>query len=293
MSKAKTIEQFKQDVYNMYGSEYIVLSNEYKNNKTKVMVRHNTKECEYYKKNGKYYDYPVTPNEILYGSLCPKCANKKRGKKNIKPNYLETLLKNAIDGNEYQWMEKYKNDNKLLHDIKHLTCCEIYPVRPNDFQQGYRCPNCAFNQKMSKNCKIVKKYLDEKNINYDIEVTFEDCKDKRVLPFDFKINNLILEIDGAQHFHAVKSTIYTNEKVEINKNHDKIKNEFIFNSNYDFIRLHYKLKENDIISILDSYFNNNIDYNLINKKSVLIKKNDLILNKESYYTNCYKNYYIE
>ena len=47
MSKRKTNNEFLQEVFSLVGDEYSVLS-PYINNKTKVLMRHNCKECNNY-----------------------------------------------------------------------------------------------------------------------------------------------------------------------------------------------------------------------------------------------------
>lgn len=284
MTKRKSIEEFKNEVYNIYKEEYTVLSEEYINNKTPILIRHNCESCN-------NYEYYTKPNNILSGKKCPICANKIRGEKSRRDNYLNNLLNNAYDGEEYEWLQQYNYNNKEKLLIKHKKCGEIYKVRPNDFQQGYRCPFCCLDSKSSKNYNIIKEYLINKNLNCEYEVSFKECKDKRVLPFDIKVNNLILEIDGSQHFFANNSTIFTDEKLEIIKRHDKIKNNFIFNSNFDFIRIPYKLKENEIINILDNYFNETLNETIIMQYILLVKLNENIYNKEYYYTKRNSSYF--
>jgi len=89
--------------------------------------------------------YETAPNYFQQGNRCPKCANKIRGQKvSIQKNYLEKLLNDAEDGKDYKWLEEYKGSTKKCK-LKHLTCGYIYDVRPTNFQQGFRCPKCAFN----------------------------------------------------------------------------------------------------------------------------------------------------
>lgn len=73
---------------------------------------------------------------------CPVCANKKRGPK-VATNHLTQLLEDKPYGDEYEWLEDYGKDNKDKISIKHKPCGTIYQVRPNDFQQGYKCPVCS------------------------------------------------------------------------------------------------------------------------------------------------------
>ena len=55
MSRRKTIEEFKQGVYNLVGNEYTVKSNTYVNAHTKLLIRHN--KCG--------YEWKVTPFSLI------------------------------------------------------------------------------------------------------------------------------------------------------------------------------------------------------------------------------------
>lgn len=60
--------------------------------------------------------------------------------------------------------------------------------------KGSRCPQCT----ASSGEKIVRDWLETNKINFVFQKTFDDCKDKRVLPFDFYLldKNIIIEYDG-------------------------------------------------------------------------------------------------
>lgn len=63
----KTDKQFKQEVYDLVGNEYVFLDTYANNNKTKLRVRHN--------KCGNIYK--VSPNNFVQGSRCPFCNSPK------------------------------------------------------------------------------------------------------------------------------------------------------------------------------------------------------------------------
>ena len=66
MSRRKTIEEFKQEVYNLVGNEYTVKSNTYVNAHTKLLIIHN--KCG--------YGWKVTPLRFNRGQRCPICSKK-------------------------------------------------------------------------------------------------------------------------------------------------------------------------------------------------------------------------
>ncbi len=226
---------------------------------------------------------------------CPICANKKRGKYAIKNNYLDSLLLNSEDGKDYQWKEIYKNNNKIKHKIEHLICKSIFKIRPNDFQQGYRCPICAENNNCSYNVFYIKKFLTENNIPFKTEVTFKDCFYKNKLKFDFfiKINEkkILIEYDGQQHFfRGFDGDLSTNQKIR-----DGIKNKFISDKRVFFIRFHYKLDLKIIINLIKKLIDGKLDKNffkLIKENFIYFQDNEKNLhNKKLYYTNLNPEYF--
>lgn len=111
----------------------------------------------------------VSPTDFITSSVrCPECAKQARREGSIRKNYLSNLLRDCYDGIEYEWLEEYKGDNKLKHRILHKECNKEYKVRPNDFQQGYRCPFCA-----PRGSQIQKKVYDELKEIYNGEVLLE------------------------------------------------------------------------------------------------------------------------
>ena len=121
----KTNEQFKEEVYSLVGKQYTILGN-YKNNKTKIKMKHNI--C------GREYD--VTPAKFLTGNRCPYCAG-------LKKKTLEEFKKEVYDlvGDEYSVLNEYRG-NHIKIKIKHNKCGNEYYVRPSNFLNGNKCPLC-------------------------------------------------------------------------------------------------------------------------------------------------------
>jgi hypothetical protein len=79
-----TTETFKEKVYELTGDEYILLSKYGKDNKDKVLIKHN--KCN--------NEYLVSPNCFLDGCRCPIC-NESKGERKIR-YYLENNKINLI-----------------------------------------------------------------------------------------------------------------------------------------------------------------------------------------------------
>jgi Zn ribbon nucleic-acid-binding protein len=127
--KRKLNQQFLQEVFNLVGDEYEVLS-EYRNNRTKIMMRHKT--CG--------FEWNVNPKAFLSGSRCPKCAENYTVKKTN--DEFITEVYNLV-GNEYEFLEDYQNGRtKLL--CHHIKCGHKWYVTPKGFLfNNNRCPYCS------------------------------------------------------------------------------------------------------------------------------------------------------
>ncbi|WP_280159441.1 hypothetical protein P5491_012880 [Priestia megaterium] len=74
--KSKGLEKFKQEVFALTSGEYIVLSNNYSNNHTKVKIKHLNDFCM-------NYEWEIKPNNFLNGQRCPIC-NESKGAREIR-----------------------------------------------------------------------------------------------------------------------------------------------------------------------------------------------------------------
>lgn len=232
--KKLTQEDFIKKVNELGNNEYEVLS-EIKNIDTYCKFRH--KICG--------TEFKQTPKYFFKGnSRCPLCKPGKTNK--LTKELLEKRISN-LGNNEYELVGDYINIDKPVK-MKHLKCNNIYEVTINNFSHGERCPLCKIK---SKGEEKIKEYLEERNIKYISEKRFKDCKYKRVLPFDFFIEdlNICIEYDGEQHF---KRSFYKKEnKIELQKIKDNIKNEFCKNNGIKLIRIPY-WEFNNIEEILDN-----------------------------------------
>jgi hypothetical protein len=133
MSKAKTTEQFKKELFNICGDEYEVLG-EYVNCKTNIKVRH--KICD--------YEFEPNPDNLLSRkSKCPKC----NGVPRKDTEYFKREVCDRV-GNEYKVLSEYKGTHEhvlMRHDVDY--CGYEWDVECNAFLKGSRCPKCAGNAK--------------------------------------------------------------------------------------------------------------------------------------------------
>lgn len=136
-----------------------------------------------------------------------------------------------------------KGQSQVMYICK-CDCGKEVEVASSSLQQGFT-NSCGCLRSMGEN--LIDKYLTELNINFQREYIFEDCKDKRPLPFDFIIfdtNNkikLLIEVNGKQHYEP---SFYKEEDdaialLEYTQRHDLIKQEYCKNNNYDLLIIPY------------------------------------------------------
>ena len=89
-------------------------------------------------------------------------------------------------------------------------------------------------------------------INYSLEKTFESCLSAKgnMLPFDFYLPdyNILIEYDGQQHYQIAFGQ--DEQKLFLQQENDKIKNNWCKKNNIKLIRISYRQKNitiNDII----------------------------------------------
>lgn len=108
-----------------------------------------------------------------------------------------------------------------------------------------RCASCT--AKESKFELLTRNWLEENNIIFEQEVRFDDCRNIKPLPFDFKIEKdgeiILIEVDGFQHYYENQYT--SKERLETQKKIDEIKTNYCKNHNYKLIRISYWLFRTD------------------------------------------------
>ena len=216
----KTDEEFKQEVYNLVGNEYTFIES-YINAGTKLKVKHN--------KCGNVYG--VTPNSFLSGHRCSYC-------KGLARKTDEEFKQEVYDlvGNEYTFLDSYVNNATKLK-VKHNDCGNIYEVKPNSFLNGTRCPFC---NNAPKGETSISKILDNFNLNYEYQKSFDDLRDSQPLSYDFYIpsQNILIEYQGLQHYQPIgyfggEATFRSQQK------HDQMKLDYAKEHGYNLIAVPY------------------------------------------------------
>lgn len=197
-------------------------------------------------------DFKQKPNNHLNGANCPKCGIISQQKNKILTKSEFVKKANKIHNNKYDYNKtiycKSKDNVKIICPIH-----GIFIQKPNSHLSGHGCPNCY----ESKGKLKIKQLLDEENIDYVFQKSFDDCRNKnnRKLKFDFYLpkQNMLIEYDGKQHYEPIEYFGGQNS-FKIIQEYDKIKNSYVKNNNIKLIRISYQ-NYNDIDKILSKQLN--------------------------------------
>ena len=194
-----------------------------------------------------------SPNNHLNGQTCPECAKTVIADKNRKTTGEFIIDAEKVHGKRYDYSKvdyEHKDKNIAIECKKH----GFFLQSPHNHINGAGCPRCV----SSKGEEKIMRFLDSRNINYQRQKMFIDCRSPkgRMLRFDFyiPIKNILIEYDGPQHFGDLRIGKYTlkQEEYETLKIHDKIKNDYVSKHGIQILRIpHWKTK--DIDNIIQSY----------------------------------------
>lgn len=238
----KTTGQFKEEVFQLVGNEYEILS-EYHGNKVNITFRH--LNC----KTTTSYTFKMRPNSFLSGHRCPNCSP---SKKDTQDSFTEKLLR--VKGKDYKLISEYSNSwTKVLI---HHKCGFKWSVTPSNVLNDQDCPLCFKMQKVSKGERRIIKYLIDRKIEFEIEKTFPNLKYKKNLRYDFAVffNNkmTLIEFNGIQHYipikHFDRESGFKGRKVR-----DNLKEKYAKDYNIPFLTIPYWDYKN-IPQILDNTF---------------------------------------
>ena len=110
-----------------------------------------------------------------------------------------------------------------------------------------------FRGKVSSGERIIADWLTAHGFDFEREVTFESCCDKKALPFDFLvygIQDVLIEFDGQQHFKAV-NYFGGEQQLDYIMKHDEIKTKWAERHGVRLLRIRW---DEDIDSVLSAEF---------------------------------------
>lgn len=203
-----------------------------------------------YCKEHNYY-FSRRPHQYLH-TTNPRCCD--CGNSQLKSN--EDFIKELKLINPHIVpLEKYRGLANKINCRCEKHNYEWKAIPSNILYQPSGCPKC----RNYRGEIIISDLLNEWNIKYEMQKRFDDCVDKRSLPFDFFLSehNIAIEYDGEGHFSPINFTTDHEKNIEafnIGRKHDQIKNDYCKEKNIKLIRIPYWEKGN-IENILSKEIN--------------------------------------
>lgn len=179
--------------------------------------------------------YKKTWTSFLKNSDCSFCKTKQK---------MNTEGYKQIISKEYKLLSNYSGqEEKVL--IEH-SCGFRWKITPHLLASYIGCPQC--NKKRSKGERKISEFLEQKNISYEMEKSFDWQTNKR-RRYDFFLPqyNLIIEYMGEQHYRDTRG--YFNIDLEEQKKIDKEKFNDAINAGVNYLEISYK-DYNNIETIL-------------------------------------------
>jgi very-short-patch-repair endonuclease len=215
-----TKSKFAEKSNFIHNNEYDYSLVDYKNAHTKVKII-----CQ------KHGAFEQSPMSHLKGSGCPICSGNKKLS-------VDEFIRNSISkhGEKYNYyLVKYINNSTPVK----IKCKKhgIFEQLPFNHMKGCGCPRC---DNFSIGEEKINKILKSKNIKYETQKTFQNCRNINQLPFDFYLTekNLCIEFDGDQHFNRFRFE-KDDDGLNIRKKRDEIKNIYCKENKIELIRIKY------------------------------------------------------
>ena len=221
MSNKKFAQQIKERV----GDEYELIGGNVTSMLSHGLIKHNV--CG--------HQYKATPNTFLYKNRrCPKCSAKKKAENQILDKaVIEKRLKKVHPN--LVILSEYKGVHQKIK-VTDSVCKHVWEATPHNLEAGFYCPFCN----ASKGEKLVEQFLLENNFPFKREFTFDDCKYKRPLRFDFSVfiqgKIYLVEFNGIQHYEEVE---FFKSSLEENKKRDQIKIDYCKKNNIPLLVIPY------------------------------------------------------
>lgn len=219
-NKKITTKEFIERSVNIHRNKYDYTSVSYNGLNKKVNI--------FCKEHGMFSQ---TPEHHMKGHGCPFCNNVGR---KTNEQYIEKAKK--VHNNSYDYSHTQFISNR--YKIK-IICHKHgeFEQNPKHHLSGSGCPKCKSSQGENK----LITFFNDNSIKFQQQKSFDGCKYKKKLKFDFFLKdfNTCIEYDGEQHFKPVEKFgggFYFEEQ----KLKDIIKTTFCKQNNINLIRIGYK-----------------------------------------------------
>ena len=265
-------EEYKRAWYKMQECKYKVCNKCQRS----ITVKSQTKNFQDVINIFKSYGYYILDSKYIKNSMPMHCQDKDGYRYKIS---LQNLQKGRIP-RMFSWANNFddcyfnlnnfiskNNLNNRVLEVYHNGKAKFICGCGNEFitdvyrfisGEKRRCEKCT--KKISGLELTVMNYLKDNNIKFEYQYSYSDCKNKKLMPFDFYLNdyNTCIEVDGDQHFHCAfinekEKALKKLEQVKIN---DRKKEEYCLNNGIGLIRIPYwKIKNGKFKEILSQFIN--------------------------------------
>ena len=227
--------------------------------------------------------FPQSVHSHKAGHGCPTCDNKNLTQEDI----LERFVKRH--GDDFGYDRVVFKGCTIDVEIYCKKCQLYFFQKPRCHALGQGCSTCR-----KKTEGKVKKFLDEQKIKYKYQPKFPWCKVVSELPYDFLINDDLLEVDGKQHFEDVmnwqpqyevrnRDIFKTVNAVQNGRKVIRISQEDIWNDTIDWKGIILAIINNEIVTKQVTYIAKNI--NMYNSLDTQLKDPDSYNNAIKYIFN--------
>jgi Family of unknown function (DUF5889)/Protein of unknown function (DUF723) len=196
------------------------------------------------KKHGNFF---IRASHHIEGKGCKKCSYESVSEKNKQTIDDFINVSKRIHGNFYD----YSLVNYINNKIKVKIICPThgcFEQTPHSHKMGYGCPECNITIGERK----VSVALQNLQIRYDFQKTFDDCVYDQKLKFDFYLPDysICIEFDGIQHFESIEYFGGVDEFTK-RKERDIVKNKYCEKNNIHLLRIPYY--ENNIEKCISNF----------------------------------------
>jgi hypothetical protein len=206
-------EKFARNVKLMNG----IMMETYVNARTKVII-----QCEL------GHQFSMNPASVSRGRWCPECRERC-------PVAAERKLREIVAKKGGTVIGQYINGHAKID----VVCSGGHEFKTTQTQvvSGDRwCKICG--QSESRGERAVREYLIKKSLQYNTEVTFNWCPNRRYdFSFSYKDRNFIVEFDGGQHFSYVHHFHKDEERFNRARQRDIDKSKAAMDNGYYLIRI--------------------------------------------------------
>lgn len=224
VGKNKDNQQLIDSYRLIHGDRYDYSLVDYKNAKTKIKILCKTHGV-----------FEIYSKQHLNGVNCSQCVRNRiaTGQRLTTEKFIENAK--LTHGNTY--------DYTLVNYIKATVPVTIICKKHGNFNQiprthirGSGCPIC----RESKGERKIREFLTKNKIKFTPQKKFDDCKNVRMLPFDFYLpdHNTCIEFHGEQHYKNKKHFGGENQ-LEYTQHNDNIKTKYCFNRGINIIVINY------------------------------------------------------